>query len=485
MTLFRSRTICFFSVLLISATIRAGSSDPRWKKHTVTHSGGGLTAIAADFTGDGLLDVISNAGNTRLYIAPDWTSVTIGGGNFIHSEVFDVDDDGDPDYIGAVYSPSLIQWFECPDDPTSDPWTIRLVDNQVNGTHGLLKGDVDGDEKFDLLAGSALATGAFPESLVWYRVPEDPHNAERWERYVFADQDAPGLGHYFGFGDVNGDLRPDAAHAAKGGPSAPAGSGEWFAWWEAPENPEGAWTKHLISDQQPGATNIHPADVNKDGEMDFIASRGHGVGVIWFEAPSWTEHTIDPDIREAHCLAVADIDGDGDIDAATCAFGSARTAWYENNGRGNFTIHVLDTNQTAYDIRALDMEGDGDLDLLVAGQSSGNVVWYEQLSFQLPGDCNQDAILDISDAVCMLNVLFKDASLQLPCGDGTPADPSNIALLDWQPDGNVDLSDAISLLQYLFLGTSPHTLGISPQEREVCVDIPGCPANSDCQQVDL
>jgi len=484
MTVFRSRTLSCFSVLLISATLEAGSENPRWMKHTVLQASNPRTAIAADFTGDGLLDVVSSFGTTRLYIAPDWNPVTIGGRNFIHSEVFDVDDDGDPDYIGADYSPSQIEWFECPDDPASDPWTVHLVDDLVNGTHGLIKGDVDGDDKFDLIAGSALSTGPFPESLVWYRVPENPRTAERWERYVFADQDAPGLGHYSGFGDVNGDLRPDAAHGAKGGPTAPPGSGEWFAWWEAPEDPEGVWTKHLISDQQPGATNIHPADVDNDGEVDFIASRGHGVGVIWFEAPNWTEHTIDATIREPHCLTVADIDRDGDVDAATCAFGSTTTAWYENNGRGGFTTHILDTSQAAYDIRALDMEGDGDLDLLVAGQNSANVVWYEQLSFQLPGDCNQDSALDISDAVCTLNALFKGAPFVFPCGDGTATDPGNIALLDWQPDGSVDLSDAVSLLTYFFQDSAPHTLAVPPAETEMCVQIPGCPANSDCLQID-
>jgi hypothetical protein len=478
MTAFPSKTIFCLSILLIPMTLEAGSDDPRWKKHTVGNGSNPRTAIAADFTGDGLLDVVANMGITRLYIAPDWTPVTLGGGPFIHSEVFDVDDDGDPDYIGSDYSPSVIQWFECPDNPASDPWTIHLVGDQLNGTHGLLKGDVDGDEKFDLIAGSALATGAFPESIAWYRVPENPRTAERWERYVFADQDAPGLGHYFGFGDVNGDFRPDVAHGAKGGP---AGSGEWFAWWEAPVDPEGVWTKHLISDQQPGATNIHPANVDNDGEMDFIASRGHGVGVIWFEAPDWTEHTIDPTIREPHCLTVADIDGDGDVDAATTAFGSTTTAWYENNGRGNFTIHILDTNQAAYDIRAIDMEGDGDIDLLVGGQNSGNVVLYEQLSFQLPGDCNQDATIDISDGVCVLNVLFK--AEPLPCGDGTPTDPGNISLLDWQPDGGLDLSDAIGLLQFFFLDAAPHPLAVQPQPTELCVEIPGCPANADCHQV--
>ena len=45
------------------------------------------------------------------------------------------------------------------------------------------------------------------------------------------------MSHYFGFGDVNGDGRPDIALAAKGGPQAEPGTGEWFAWWEAPVDP--------------------------------------------------------------------------------------------------------------------------------------------------------------------------------------------------------------------------------------------------------
>ena len=158
---------------------------------------------------------------------------------------------------------------------------------------------------------------------------------------------------------------------------AEPGTGDWFAWWEAPADPEQVWTKHLLSDQQPGATNIHPADVNGDGRTDFIASRGHGQGVLWFEAPAFKPHDIHATLAGPHCLAVADLDGDGDTDAATCAKDDRVTAWFENDGRGNFTTHVLDNDQAAYDIRATDLDGDGDLDLLVAGQASKNVVWYE------------------------------------------------------------------------------------------------------------
>ena len=156
-------------------------------------------------------------------MAPDWKEILLGPEderNFIHSEVLDVDGDGDLDWVGARYKPGLITWLEQPENPETDAWKERLVDDQVDGIHGLLTGDVDRDGRLDLLATSAQPMGPFPDSLVWYRVPENPKQADSWHRFVFANRDAPGLSHYLGFGDVNGDGRPDIASAAKGGPSA-------------------------------------------------------------------------------------------------------------------------------------------------------------------------------------------------------------------------------------------------------------------------
>ena len=210
-----------------------------WQKYQI-HSGfSTLTAVAGEFSGDDLPDVISNSdGKTHLFVAPDWKEIILDDDaerDCIHSEVMDVDDDGDMDWIGARYQPGLIFWLEQPAAPLSEPWTYHLVDDQVDGIHGLLTGDVDQDGKLDLLATSAQPQGPVPDSLVWLRVPEDPRSAPSWDRYVFAAGDAPGLSHYLGFGDVNGDGRPDAASAAKGGPSDSTGLGNWFAWWEAPE----------------------------------------------------------------------------------------------------------------------------------------------------------------------------------------------------------------------------------------------------------
>lgn len=353
----------------------------RWKKHTVHTGIHTATAVAGDFSGDGLPDVISNsAGKTRLFVAPNWKEIILDETpehNAIHSEAFDVDGDGDLDFIGARYMPGLVFWLEQPAKPLTERWKLRVADDQINGIHGLLKGDVDGDGRTDLIANSAQPKEPFPSSAVWLEVPRNAREAERWTRHVFADRDAPGLSHYFGFGDVNGDGRPDIALGAKGGDKAEAVPEAQFAWWEAPTNPRSKWTKHLLADHQAGATNIQQADVNGDGRVDFVATRGHGRGVIWFEAPSWTIHEIHATLKEPHSLAVADLDGDSDMDCATCAYGDRVCAWFENDGRGNFATHVLDSDQAAYDLRAVDMDNDRDLDLLVAGQLSKNVVWYE------------------------------------------------------------------------------------------------------------
>ncbi len=89
--------------------------------------------------------------------------------------------------------------------------------------------------------------------------------------------------------------------------------------------------------------------------------------------------------------------------------------------------------------------------------------------FQRPGDVNQDSRLDISDAVSLLRYLFVAAADTLPCGDGTLASEGNRLLLDANGDDDVNLSDAVNTLNYLFLAGPAPVLGAD------CVQLPDCP----------
>ena len=86
---------------------------------------------------------------------------------------------------------------------------------------------------------------------------------------------------------------------------------------------------------------------------------------------------------------------------------------------------------------------------------------------QRPGDANQDASLDIGDAVSMLLIIFGAPTRSPPC-DGAVDSEANVALLDFNADRLVDQSDAVYLLVYLYRSGPPHTLG------QRCVRIEGC-----------
>ena len=365
----------------VSGTVYWNETKLAWVRHVIVRGYRTQTVVAGDFTGRGGLDVITgdieNDRRISLYSGPEWTATLLKQGiRVIQSLALDIDGDGDLDYIGAQYHPGLIFWLERPKDPLHDQWTYHVIDDAklggVDGVHGLALADLDGDGKPELIATSDWPEGKVPNSIAWFRIPPDPRVAQRWERFVLADRDAPGFNHYLGVGDVNEDGLLDVATGAKAGPD-----GNWFAWWQHPRDVTRPWQKHLIAANQPGATNILIHDLNGDGKPDFLASRGHGRGVVWFEAPQWIPHEVDTTLIGPHALAIGDLDGDGDSDFAVCAKDSGILAWFENDGKGNFTAHRIFTDQSAYEIKLVEMNGDGAPDILVAGQESQNVVWYE------------------------------------------------------------------------------------------------------------
>jgi len=92
--------------------------------------------------------------------------------------------------------------------------------------------------------------------------------------------------------------------------------------------------------------------------------------------------------------------------------------------------------------------------------------------YQLPGDYEPNGELNQSDAIKLLGNLFIGNPPDLPCEVGLLDAPGNLGLLDSNGSGKIDLSDAVYLLNYLYIGGPPPVLGTE------CYPLPGCPDNS-------
>ncbi|MCS5626935.1 MAG: lamin tail domain-containing protein, partial [Planctomycetes bacterium] len=91
--------------------------------------------------------------------------------------------------------------------------------------------------------------------------------------------------------------------------------------------------------------------------------------------------------------------------------------------------------------------------------------------WQLPGDANQDGVLDISDPVRLLRQLYLGVPGEIPCDSDDLAAGGSLVVLDVNGDSMADLSDAVYSLNYLF------TRGPEPILGSECVRVEGCPSN--------
>ena len=378
-------------MLHVGALMDGRAASVAWERVSYAMPESIWSVAACDVNADGKNDLIA-IGVTQVIavLQPDGVQRTLfdaRDGKFLYGVTLDVDADGDLDLaLGRYLVPEIehrkavaagktatkpvgpdfsIGWLENT-GVRATPWPLHVIDRELNGTHGLWVGDVDGDGRADVIANS-ISGPAFPNSVVWFRSPARGQNV--FSRHVVTKSGADGRPHYLDFGDVDQDGRGDILLGDSGGGT--------FTWWQRPNSGGEPWTKHLIA-REPGATNLKLADVDGDGKPDVVASCGHGKGLFWFRGNKWERHVIDSAVATPHALAIGDFDRDGDVDVATASYTAFVVRWYENDGRGNFTARDIDTEnrQQAYDLKAIDVDGDGALDLVLAGRESRNLVWY-------------------------------------------------------------------------------------------------------------
>ena len=394
------RTLIYSSgfVLVIFAVAHADPTES-WRKHTINDGSPFEAAGAADFNGDGRIDVFCG---DSWYEAPSWKRHKVrdvpAGTNPHYYEDFadlplDVNGDGNVDIVTCAYFSRRIGWVEHPGDPTKN-WIEHTIDNPGPIETGQLA-DVNGDGKLDFLPNTVSV-------VTWYELAEQKPEV-KWKKH---DLGKEGAGHGVGLGDINRDGRNDII-TKKG-------------WYEQPADAELPWKFHPEFELGAASVLIIGKDFDGDGDTDILWGMGHDYGLFWLKQSQekdgqrkWTRERVDPTFSQAHTLHLADLDGDSRPEVVTgkrvyahevepgatdapCVYSfhydRTESRWikriiYEGKPAQNAPEDAKDrwalkdfergSVGTGLQMDARDMDGDGDIDLICGGKSG--LYWLENL----------------------------------------------------------------------------------------------------------
>ena len=209
----------------------------------------------------------------------------------------------------------------------------------------------------------------------------------------------------------------------------------------------------------PGLASIEVADIDFDGKLDlFVGKTGSsllllkGIGAGLFNPP------IDLPFNTASTaqFALADFDEDGFLDLYVERILTGITSLAFGDGTGAFSdaATLPSLTEGTKDLVVADFDGDGDLDILQPERFHLNRFF----NFQ---DCDGNGQPDSCDFEANPQLDCNGNGIYDPCdltsgfeldenGDGVPDSCQRYRRGDSNRDDLLDLSDAIGLLQYLF-----------------------------------
>jgi hypothetical protein len=206
----------------------------------------------------------------------------------------------------------------------------------------------------------------------------------------------------------------------------------------------------VLSKAGANLVDIAVGDVNGDSLPDIAVVDSNnwtstivkGKGARSFEAPKTLS------LAEAgRSISLADLDGDGLQELVVTLPGSRSALVFlnqEGQGFGKGVPYLVGVEALAH--RLADLDLDGTLDLVTFAALKATILFGNVGSSRdfRRGDADADGVPKITDAICILQRLFLGGE-PLPCEDASDAND----------DGKLNITDPITLLLHLFVGGGP------------------------------
>lgn len=340
-------------------------------KNEKDENGFNLLTVIGDINKDGLPDVVIAQRNGKLVwlenkgVEKEWEQHIIDEIGTLEAGgvLYDLTGNGYPDLIiGEDYRGDGLYWWENP-GAVGQKWTRRvIVRTSANQFHDQAIGDVTGDGKNSLIFWNQ-------QGKTLYRVPlpEDPRISP-WPGIEVIQQGVSEEG--IAIADIDGD-----------GVNEVIAGCHWYKYTGLAKRP---WEMNRFAKGYI-ATRVAAGDLDGDGKLEIVLSEGdaciygkpQGGKIAWFKQGDdiramWEENILDDFMLDPHSLQLGDFCGHGAIDIFAGEIGvkesilekKPRLIIYENDGRANFTRHIIDTGTGTHEAKAADMWGRGVLDIV-------------------------------------------------------------------------------------------------------------------------
>ncbi len=388
-----------------------------------------ISVFAADFDGDGDLDIVSASpgGEDKLSWFENFGSGIFGPEQIIADRfgsvwstfATDMDGDGDVDVVSASAFDDRLSWHENLDGQ-GQFGPPRLITNETDSPRSVIAADLDGDGDADVLSASPR-----DDKVAWYQNldgqgtfgPQRVLSAQAAHALAVTAADLDGDGDvdvlsssyddntvavYMNtdgqgtFGPRTVLSRNDGAEGASDVAAADMdGDGDLdivsasrvddtVAWYDNTDEVGGFGSRHIVSTTADEVLSIHAADVDGDGDNDVLSAARDRI--VWYDNLDGRgnfsqQQIISTNVDIGASVVTGDLDGDGDLDVVTASYGnSSKITWYQNSdGLGSFVPQpvISSTARGAVSVIASDIDGDGDLDVSAASFTDDTVAWYE------------------------------------------------------------------------------------------------------------